>query len=192
MLSVEPRVIGTEGPAWAQRHMAIRGPRPQQDSLRNRSDRGSTRPRAVISVCRTIGPRQGLRQACRRTRFITSGDRSGGRRQGRSRRGSVWCDGGPQRLFRGGPRGCSEAAPGSFPQRWGMQQRANTRPRETMLLCEVLTCKPGLGASAPARHSAPGRMDTVKSLLPKTPASDQNLCKSTNVQIVHGAQATQR
>ena len=43
-----------------------------------------------------------------------------------------------------GHRGCSEAAPGSFRQRCGIQRRENTRLRETMLLCEVLTCKPGL------------------------------------------------
>ena len=31
-------------------------------------------------------------------------------------------------------------------------------------------------------------MDTMKSLLLKARASDQNLCESINIQIVHGAQ----
>lgn len=57
-----------------------------------------------------------------------------------------------------------------------------------MLLCQLLTWEPGLWASAPAGHSAPGRRDTMKSLLLNTRASDQNLCESIKVQVVQEAQ----
>ena len=77
--------------------------------------------------------------------------------------------GGGQSAVMEGHGDCAQRRPRAPSYRGAAFTDARTHaPRETTLLCQLLTWEPGLWASAPAGHSALGRQDTMKSLLLNT------------------------